>query len=102
MRLGLDHSVVSSVQVAVDGVVGCTADYDQPRPDVSYPGIALTGFAPRQFTFTDNCDHSLTGHAICTIKVTFSPTAIGEKTAVLNVNSEADGLRSNTLRGTGT
>jgi hypothetical protein len=41
-----DDSVVSSVQVTVDGVVGRTADYGQPRPDVAYRGIALRGIAP--------------------------------------------------------
>jgi hypothetical protein len=38
-----DYSVVSSVQVTADGVVGRTADYGQPRADVAYPGIALRG-----------------------------------------------------------
>jgi hypothetical protein len=74
-----DHSVVSSVQVTVDGVVGGTADYGQPRPDVAYPGIALRGIAPGQFAFSEDCGKSLAGHATCTLKARCTPSFKGAK-----------------------
>ncbi len=64
--------------------------------------IALTGLAAGQFAATNNCGKSLSGHATCTIKVTFKPTTKGAKSAVLNVNGGGGGLRSVTLTGTGT
>ena len=69
---------------------------------VAITSIALTGTAPGQFAFTDNCGKSLAGHATCTIKVTFRPTTKGAKTDSLNVNGGGGGLRSVKLTGTGT
>ncbi len=63
--------------------------------------VALTGTATGQFAQTNNCDKSLAGHAICTIKVTFKPTTKGAKSAFLNVNGGGGGLRTVTLTGTG-
>jgi hypothetical protein len=97
-----DHSVVSSVQVTVDGVVGGTADYGQPRPDVAYPGIALRGIAPGQFAFSEDCGKSLAGNATCTLKARFTPSFKGAKIAYLNLNGGGGGLRSVKLTGTGT
>src|SRR5450631_326380 len=74
-----DHSVVSSVEVTVDGVVGGTADYGQPRPDVAYPGIALGGIAPGRFAFSEDCGKSLAGHATCTLKARCTPPFKGAK-----------------------
>jgi Abnormal spindle-like microcephaly-assoc'd, ASPM-SPD-2-Hydin len=69
---------------------------------VAITSIALTGAASAQFVSTDNCGESLTGHATCTIKVTFKPTTKGAKSASLNVNGGGGGLRTVTLTGTGT
>ena len=64
--------------------------------------IKLAGTGASQFQFTDNCGSSLSGHATCTIKVTFTPTATGAKHASLNVNGGGGGLRSIQLSGNGT
>jgi probable HAF family extracellular repeat protein len=64
--------------------------------------IALTGSASSQFVSTNTCGKTLAGHATCTIKVTFTPTAKGVKSATLNVNGGGGGLRSVALKGTGT
>ena len=65
-------------------------------------GTTLSGSAPGQFAYTDDCGSSLAGHATCTIKVTFKPTTKGAKSAVLRVNGGGGGLRSVSLTGTGT
>jgi hypothetical protein len=49
-----DHSVVSSVPVTLDGVVGGTANYGQPRPDAAYPGMARRGISGGQFVFSED------------------------------------------------
>jgi hypothetical protein len=97
-----DHSAVSSVQVTVDGVVGVTADYGQPRPDVAYPGIALMGNASRQFAFGKDRSKSLAGHATCTLKARFTPSFTGAQIVCLNLTRGGGGLRTVKLTGTGT
>ena len=69
---------------------------------VAITGIALTGTVAGQFAFTSNCGSSLVGHATCAIKVQFKPTTKGAKSAFLNVNGGGGGLRSVSLKGTGT
>jgi probable HAF family extracellular repeat protein len=69
---------------------------------VTISSIALAGSGRGQFAATNNCGKSLVGLAACTIKVTFTPTTKGAKSAFLNVNGGGDGLRTVTLTGTGT
>ena len=69
---------------------------------VAITSIALAGTAAGQFASTNNCGSSLAGHATCTIKMTFKPTAKGAKSAFVNVNGGGAGLRSVSLTGTGT
>jgi probable HAF family extracellular repeat protein len=69
---------------------------------VAITNIALTGSATGQFASTNNCGHSLAGHATCAIKVTFNPTSTGAKSESLNVNGGGGGLRTVNLTGTGT
>jgi probable HAF family extracellular repeat protein len=69
---------------------------------VAITSIALKGTGAGQFASANNCGKSLAGHATCTIKVTFKPTTKGAKSAVLNVNGGGGGLRSVSLKGTGT
>ncbi len=97
-----DHSVVSSVQVTVDGVVGGTADYGYPRPDVAYPRIELRGIVPGQFAISEDCRKSLAGHATCTLEARFTPSFKGAKIAYLNLSGGGGYLRSVKLKGTGT
>ena len=86
MRLGLRLQRRQQRSVTVDGVVGGTADYGQPRPDVAYPGIALRGIAPGQFAFSEDCGKSLAGHATCTLKARVTPSFKGAKIAYLNLS----------------
>src|ERR1700704_137360 len=52
-----------------------------------------------RITISDNCTKNLAAHATCSIKVTFSPTTIGAKSATLNVNGGNAGLTSVSLTG---
>jgi probable HAF family extracellular repeat protein len=69
---------------------------------VAITSVALAGSAPGQFSITDNCGASLTGHASCAVQVIFRPTTKGSKSALLNVNGGRGGLLSVHLTGTGT
>ncbi len=69
---------------------------------VAIANVALTGTASGQFAQTNNCGKSLVGHKTCSIKVKFTPTAKGVKSAFLDVNGGGGGLRTVTLTGTGT
>jgi hypothetical protein len=64
--------------------------------------IVLSGSAAAQFASTDNCGASLADHASCVVQVSFSPTAIGAKSAFLKVNGGSGGPLSVHLTGTGT
>ena len=80
-----DHSVISEVQVTVDGIAGGTADYGQLRADVAYPAIALRGIAPGQFARSEDSGNSLVGHATCIFKARLTPPFKGAKIAHLNL-----------------
>ena len=69
---------------------------------VAVASIVLAGSDSGQFASTNNCGSSLVGHASCTIKVTFKPTAKGAKSAMLSVNGGGGGLRVVVISGTGT
>jgi hypothetical protein len=65
-------------------------------------GIKFTGTNSGDFAETNNCGSSLNPGGTCTINVTFTPSAVGTRTAVLNVDD--DGLNSPqtaSLSGTG-
>jgi probable HAF family extracellular repeat protein len=68
---------------------------------VAITGVALSGTASGQFSFTHTCGKSLAAHASCAIKITFRPTSKGAKYALLNVNGGGGGLRSVRLTGNG-
>jgi len=69
---------------------------------VGIKSIALAGKDIAQFSFTDGCGSSLAANAKCTISVTFKPTTVGGKAAMLNVIPADGGTLSARLTGTGT
>jgi hypothetical protein len=65
-------------------------------------GITLAGTNPAQFAQTSTCAGSVAAGGSCMISVTFRPTTIGAKSAVLNVTAAGGlGTRSVALSGTG-
>jgi hypothetical protein len=63
--------------------------------------ISITGTNPGDFKQTNTCGTSLAGSSSCTISVTFAPTAMGARSATLNVTGSA-GTQTSSLSGTGT
>jgi hypothetical protein len=63
--------------------------------------VSLTGTNPGDFSQTNNCGTSLANNASCTINVTFTPAALGSRSATLTVNDSA-GSQTSGLSGTGT
>jgi hypothetical protein len=69
---------------------------------ITISGIAIIGTNPGDFTQTHTCGSSLAASASCTIKVTFTPAAVGSRTASLAVTDNAAGSPQRvTLAGTG-
>jgi hypothetical protein len=70
---------------------------------VTFSGVAIGGPNAGDFSVSDDCHSSpLTAGATCTITVTFTPSAAGERTATLLVNDDAlGGPQSIPLVGTG-
>ena len=65
--------------------------------------VITAGANPGDFGQTNNCPASLAPAAFCTIDVTFTPAAVGARSATLTVNSNATNSAANvTLTGTGT
>ena len=64
--------------------------------------ITFTGTNAKDFSQTNNCGASLAPNGTCTISVTFTPGALGTRTAVLNVNDDAfNSPQTASLTGTG-
>lgn len=65
-------------------------------------GITLTGANTADFSQSNTCPASLAPNASCTITVTFTPKAIGSRTALLNaLVSTPSGVKTSSLSGTG-
>ena len=65
-------------------------------------GITFTGANPADFSQTNNCNGSVVAGASCTISVTFTPSAVGSRSATLNVNDDGPNSPQNAaLTGTG-
>jgi hypothetical protein len=63
--------------------------------------ISFTGANPGDFTQTTSCVTTLASSASCQILVTFTPTAIGSRTATLSVSdSDASSPQTSSLSGT--
>src|SRR5579871_259964 len=64
--------------------------------------ITFTGANPSDFSQTNNCNGSVTGGGSCTISVTFTPGALGARSATINVNDDAgNSPQTASLTGTG-
>jgi pimeloyl-ACP methyl ester carboxylesterase len=65
-------------------------------------GIAISGTDSGDFTQISTCGATLAASANCTISVTFTPTALGTRTATLTITSDAPNTpHTATLTGTG-
>jgi hypothetical protein len=65
--------------------------------------IGITGVDPNDFVQTHTCAASVAPGASCTINVTFKPTGVGSRTALLSVKDTAPGSpQTVSLSGTGT
>jgi hypothetical protein len=64
--------------------------------------IGITGTNPGDFAETDNCGSSLASGASCAASITFTPTAIGDRSALFTITDNALGSpQSVSLEGTG-
>jgi hypothetical protein len=68
---------------------------------VLFPQIGLQGANPGDFSLSTNCVLSLQPLSNCAVSITFSPTATGARSAVLNVTSTGLPPQSVQLSGTG-
>jgi hypothetical protein len=57
--------------------------------NLTISGLAISGPNASEFAETDNCVGSVAAGAICTINVTFSPTATGMRTGTLSIIDNA-------------
>jgi hypothetical protein len=65
--------------------------------------IGITGANPNDFAQTHTCAASVAPGASCTINITFKPTGVGSRTALLSVKDTAPGSpQTVSLSGTGT
>lgn len=70
---------------------------------ITITSIAVGGADPADFTQTNTCGSSLAANSSCTITVTFTPTAIGTRTANVTVtDSDVTSPQKLILTGTGT
>jgi len=70
---------------------------------VNITGISLTGADVSDFAETNNCGSSVLAGASCFIKVTFTPSVVGTRTAMVEVSDDGGGSpQSVPLTGTGT
>jgi hypothetical protein len=58
---------------------------------LSITGIGISGPNPADFAQTNDCGTSVAAGTSCTFSVTFSPTAIGNRSATLNITDNAGG-----------
>jgi len=69
---------------------------------LSISSIAIAGTNAADFVQANNCPAILSAGAMCTIAVTFTPSAAANETAVLNISDDAaGGLQTVDLSGTG-
>lgn len=70
---------------------------------VAITAISIAGTNAGDFAETNNCGTTLAGKSSCTIKVTFTPTATGARSASLSITDNGGGSpQSVSLAGTGT
>ena len=65
-------------------------------------GISITGTNASDFAQTNNCGTSVAAHGSCTIRITFTPTALGARSAALSISDNGGGSPQTVgLTGTG-
>jgi len=70
---------------------------------LSISSLTTTGANSGDFAATDNCGGSVASGTSCTISVTFTPTAVGTRTAAISIADDApDSTQTVSLTGTGT
>lgn len=70
---------------------------------VAITAISIIGTNAGDFAETNNCGKTLAGNSSCTIRVTFTPTATGARSASLSITDNGGGSpQSVALAGTGT
>ena len=70
---------------------------------VSIAGIAITGPDASDCVETNNCGKSIAAGARCSVRVTFTPSVIGARSARVPISDNGDGSsRTVKLAGTGT
>jgi len=73
------------------------------KSSIKIDEITIKGADPGDFSQTNNCGHSMSGGASCTIQVTFTPQAKGKRSATLEVIDNGGGSPQKVaLTGTGT
>jgi hypothetical protein len=76
---------------------------NEDKNPVSISSIAFGGADAGDFAETSNCGSTLPPHSHCTVKVTFTPTKQGQRSATLQVNDDGGGSpQAIPLSGTGT
>jgi len=91
---GQNVGTTSSAQIVTLKNTGSSA--------LSITGIAVAGANPADFAQSNNCGVTLAAAANCSISVTFTPTATGTRSAVVNVtDSASDSPQSTVLSGNG-
>src|SRR5258708_23927896 len=58
---------------------------------LSIAGVGVTGPNPGDFAQTNDCGTSVATGASCTFTITFTPTAIGNRSSTLNITDNAGG-----------
>jgi hypothetical protein len=70
---------------------------------LNFTTISIVGMDAGDFSQTNTCGTSIAGGASCTITVTFTPTVIGKRTAVVSISDDGGGSPQKvTLIGKGT
>jgi hypothetical protein len=89
-------------------VVGTTSSVqtvtltDASSTALTITGIAITGAAATDFTQTNTCGTGIAARTSCSVTVTFTPTALGTRTATLAFTDNGGGSPQNVpLTGTG-
>jgi hypothetical protein len=85
LAAGASSLAFGSVPVGGAGVAQAVTLSNTGTAAAAVAGISVTG----DFTQTNNCGTSIAAGAACTVNVTFRPTAAGDRTGTLTVNSNA-------------
>jgi hypothetical protein len=60
------------------------------KPSLTIKSLTFSGTDPKDFAETDDCIGAVAGGGTCTINVTFTPQATGDRTATLSITDNAN------------